>query len=104
DIDALFRQRTEHQAGDTHVAAHAYAYDGYLADLVVGDDFAGAHCGADLVLQKIQRTGEVVAVDRERKVGRSLHRLILQNHVDVNVGRGDRTQNRIGNPWGVGYG
>src|SRR5699024_9670267 len=45
DVDALFCQGAEHQAGNTHVTAHANAHNGHLAHLGVGDDFAGADRG-----------------------------------------------------------
>src|SRR3546814_16589672 len=70
---------------------------------VGGNDLAGAHGWADLVVQQIQSTGKVVAVHGEREVGCALHRLILQNHVDVDVGGGDRAQDRISDTRGVGY-
>src|SRR5690606_16694058 len=91
NVDALFRQGTEHQAGNTYVAAHADTYDRNLADLVIRDDFTCADGWADLAFQQVQRAGEVVAVNRKRKVGRALDRLILQNHVDIDIGGCNRT-------------
>src|SRR5690606_28075911 len=95
DVDAFFGQGAEHQAGHADVAAHADADDGDLGDLVVGDDFAGAHGRADLVLQQIQGAREVVAVDREGEVGHALLGDVLQDHVHVDVGRGHGAQDRI---------
>src|SRR5690606_22258417 len=104
DVDALFRQGAEHQAGHTHVAAHAYTHDGDLANLVVGSNFFCAHGRADLILQQFQGAGEIVAIHREGKVGGTFDGLILQNHVDVDVGSGNGAKNRVGHARGIGYG
>src|SRR5690554_4943028 len=98
DVDALFRQRTEHAAGHANVTAHADTDDGYLADLVVRHDFLGADGGAHLVLQQIQRASEIVAVNREREVRGAFDRLVLQNHVHVDVGRCHRARMEYATP------
>src|SRR3546814_6234880 len=59
DIDALFRQGAEHQTGHAHVAAHAYANNGYFTDFVIGHDFAGTHSWADLVVRSEEHTSEL---------------------------------------------
>src|SRR5690606_25193149 len=104
DVDALFRQRTEHAAGHANVTAHADTDDGYLADLVVRHDFLGADGRAHLVLQQIQRASEIVAVDREREVRGAFDRLVLQNHVHVDVGRCHGAQDGVRDTGLVRYG
>src|SRR5690606_3428983 len=83
DIDALFRQGAEHQAGNARMAAHAFTYDRYVADLGIGCDLSSANGWADLVIQQIERTGKVVAVNSEGKVRGDFDGLVLQNHVDL---------------------
>src|SRR5690606_26948877 len=95
DVDALFAEGTEHQAGNAHVAAHADADDGHFAYLVVGHDFLGANRGSDLVLQQVKGTLIVVAIDGEGEVGGTAHRLVLHDHVDIDVGCGNRAQDGV---------
>src|SRR5690554_339297 len=104
DVDALFRQSAEHQAGYAHMATHADANDGHLADLVVRDDIGRAHGGADLRLEQVQRTGEVVAVYSEREVGGAGYRLVLQDHVYIDIGGGNRAKDGVSHARGVGDG
>src|SRR5699024_8240707 len=65
DVDALFCQGAEHQAGNTHVTAHANAHNGHLAHLGVGDDFAGADRGSDFVGENL--AGALVVVMQHGK-------------------------------------
>src|SRR5690606_15983107 len=104
DVDDFFRQGAEHQAGNTHVAAHANTHDGNLANLVVGNDFARTDGGTNLILKQFLCTHKVIAVHGKGKVGGAIDRLVLQNHVDINVGRSNRAKNRIGNARGIGNG
>ena len=83
--------------------AHADTHDRDLGDFVVGDDFAGAHGGCDLAGQQSKCAGELIAVNRKGKVGRTGHGLVLHDHVDVDVGVSDFTQDCVCDAWLVGH-
>ena len=86
----LIRSLAEHLedlGGDARVRAHAGADDRDLADLLVGADLERDVAeGGDRVLGGRQ----VGAVDGEGEVGQlvAADRLVLDDHVDVDVGLG----------------
>ena len=103
DIDAFFRQATEHLAGNAHVAAHADADDGDLADLGVARHFLRAQRRHHLVFQEVDRPCVVVAVHGEAEVGLSILADVLDDHVDFDVCIGHRTQDLVGDAGLVGH-
>src|SRR5690606_10705799 len=101
NVHTLVAEGAEHQAGHAHVAAHANADAGHLAHLVVGHDFLRADRPSALDLQQFKGKLVVVAVDGEGEVGRAAHRLVLHDHIDIDVGCGNRAQNGVGHARGV---
>ena len=81
----------EDLGGDAGMRLHARADDRDLAHRLVGLTTADAEL-ADERLERVARGAQVVARDGERHVGaRALgHRLVLDDHVDVDVGLGQR--------------
>src|SRR5512135_2797041 len=96
DVDALAGQRLEHLGREPDVRAHADADDGHLGDPVVTDDFACLERLAALRLEHAHRLLVLVAIDREREIGVTRRADVLHDHVDVDVGRGDRAEDRVG--------
>ena len=72
------------------MAAHAGADDRDLADVGIGLDAADVER-----LEHLGRRAQVVAGDREREVGLLVvgDRLVLDDHVDVDVGVGEGAEN-----------
>ena len=95
EVDPLLAQDLEDLGGDARVRAHAGADDRDLADLLVGQDLQRDVAeGGDRVLGG----GQVGAVDGEGEVGELIvaHRLILDDHVDVDVGVGEGAEDAAG--------
>ena len=96
DVDALVAERGEHARGDARVRLHPGADDRDLAHLGVLGDLADADVGHDRV-QRRARDAQVRARDGEAHVGRrALVRLVLDDHVDVDVGVGERGEDAPG--------
>ena len=85
----------EDLGGDARMAAHPGADDRDLADPLVGLD---ADLGVARARDRLDRAVEVVALDREREVGAAVvgDRLVLDDHVDVDVGVGERAEDPAG--------
>ena len=93
DVDAGRGERREELRGDAGVGAHAGADQRDLADLVVVEQLVVA----DLVLDPRQRAHRGLAVgarQRERDVGEAGggRRDVLHDHVDVDLGGGERLE------------
>jgi len=99
DVDALFAERAEHFAGHAHMAAHANAHDGHLADLGVTHQLGSAQGRHDTGLQQVAGARIVIAVHGEAEVGFAILADVLDDHVDFDVGLGHSPQNLIGNAW-----
>ena len=100
-VDAFFGEAAEHLAGDARVRAHADADGGDLADLVVADDLARADVALD-ALKDAQRLVEFAAVHREGEIGGAVMADVLDDHVDVDVGVGDRAEDLVGDARTIG--
>ena len=57
----------------------------------------------DLFLEHRPRTREFAAIDGEGKVGRAVVTDVLDDHVHVDVGFGDRTENLVGDAGAIGH-
>ena len=97
DVDALVAERREDLRGDARVRLHARADDGDLAHLGVLGDRADADLGRDRV-ERRARLAQVRARDRERHVrlGALVIGLVLDDHVDVDVGVGEGREDAAG--------
>ena len=95
DVDPFVAEDLEDLGGDAGVRAHAGADDRDLADLLVGADLERdvAERG-----DRVVRGRQVGAVDGEGEVGQlvAADRLVLDDHVDVDVGLGERGEDAAG--------
>ncbi|SPA14560.1 conserved hypothetical protein [Cupriavidus taiwanensis] len=103
DVDALFRQRAEHLAGDADVRAHAHAHHRHLRHLGVARHAAGADVRLHAIVQDGQRALVLAARHGEGEVGLAVDGLVLDDHVDVDIGVGDRAQDLVGDAGLVGH-
>src|SRR6185437_7098531 len=96
DVDLLLRQRLERLGGDAGVAAHADADDRDLGD--VGRPVQALV--ADLAARLFQRHARALVVGRGHREGEvgggAVGRDVLDDHVDVDVGVGERSEDRRG--------
>src|SRR5690606_20552911 len=75
---------------------------GDLAHGAVALDRTRANVGAD-AFEHLQRLGEVAAANSEGEVGGAVMTDVLDDHVDVDVGVGDRPQDLVGDARLVGH-
>ena len=89
-------ERLEDLGGDARVRAHAGADDRDLADLTVGVDPRHAQLGLRPASSAASAARRSSVADREGDVGArpSVARLVLDDHVDVAVGVGQRGEDR----------
>src|SRR6266849_171211 len=106
DVDAFAGEGLEHFAGHPGVAFHAYADDGELANLFVGDHFAVTRVGPD-ALDDFAGFEQFGLIHGERDVGGGRAGAvadILHDHIDVDRGVAERLENLGGNSRFVGHG
>src|SRR3990167_5368889 len=103
DVDAFVAQALEHAAGHADMAAHADADDADLADAGVAHHVGRAELGHDLALEQVHGLLEIVAVHREAEVGLAVLAQVLDDHIDLDVGLGHRTQDLVRDAWLVGH-
>src|SRR5690606_4746929 len=103
DIDALFRQRAEHLAGDARMRAHANADGGHLADLLVADHGARTDMLLHRLFEDLLGAKIFAAIHGEGEVGRPVMADVLDDHVDIDIGVGDRAENLVGDTGLVGH-
>jgi hypothetical protein len=98
DVDALVGEQREHRLGDAGVRAHAHPDDRDLADLVVVADALAVLADqlGDLVLEQLDGALAVDLGQRERQVRGAVVGLVLHDHVDRDVGVGERREHPRG--------
>ena len=97
DVDPGGGERLEHVGGDAGVRAHPGADQGDLRDVRVLREPGRA----DLLAARLEdRLGdrEVGLRERERDVGQALGGDVLDDHVDVDAGVGERAEGARGDP------
>ncbi len=104
DVDALLAEHGEHLRRDAWVATHSGPDHRHLADRFVGHDAAQRQFGLKRA-QSVQCGLEVVGGDGERHVSglAACDRLVLDDHVDVDVRVGECRRHASGRARGVGH-
>src|SRR5690606_29300691 len=95
--------RTEHLRRNTDMTTHADTNHRHLGYLGVA-----LHTGsADMIfhagIQYVHRLGIITAWHSEGKISFTFNRLVLDDHVDFDIGISDRPQDLIGNAWPIRY-
>src|SRR5690625_7866040 len=83
------------------MTAQANADEGYLADLVIIRNLASANGRLNHFFNNLIGAGSILAADRKGKVGHALDGEVLQKHIYVDIGLGDRAENRISEHGGI---
>ena len=93
DVDAGIGQRPEHPGRVARGVVQPGADDRHLGDRRVGRQLAGAELAHERIEGLLGRR-ELDPRDREREVGRAAVADVLDDHVDVDAGLGERVEDR----------
>src|SRR5271169_1285529 len=95
DVDAFVGKRLEHLGGNADMRAHPDSHQRYLANAVVADNLACGKALPCLARKHVKRLFVFAPINRERKVSVARCTDVLHDHVDIDIGRRDGTQDRV---------
>ena len=102
DVDVVVAQSLERARGDARRRLHARAHQRHLRDVLVDDELASADLGHD-ALHGLLGAGQIGPGSREGDVGEAGLGHILDDHVQVHVGSGQRPEHASGHVRRIGH-